>query len=354
MRYLFSVLLLLVASSGWATSELNIYQASQVLRQNASAEEEQQAIRTAMLAVMVRATGRTDLTLEQMPRNPDSYVSGFGYLASDEVFTNRLGDDVATQRLQVDFDPNSLQRLANDNGWGFWPSARPDTLLWIIVEDGRKRTVSESDNDEFVAAVQSVAQQRGLAMQLPLWDTQDVFALPQDSLWGLFSDDVMLASQRYSADWNVAIKISQAVQGFRATALVMHTSQERFDVVGDSPEQALMLAVQQIADWQAAQYSLSLTGYAQESVVWQVAGINSYDKYHALMAYLSDKVAVLNVQVMQANADQLTLRIDSAVSEFKLWSQLSLEGRLEEVDTSFQSSDLSTTDNSRRQFQWRR
>ncbi|WP_158583855.1 DUF2066 domain-containing protein [Salinibius halmophilus] len=350
MRYLISVLLLSLSTLGWAATELDIYQASQVLRVNAGAQEEREATRQAMLEVMIRATGRTDLQLEQMPRNPDSYISGFGYLASDEVLTNRLGDEVPTQRLQVDFDPISLQRLANDNNWGFWPNVRPDTLLWVMVDDGRKRTVSESDNDDLVAAINNVKTARGLSTSLPLWDTQDQFALPQSSLWGLFSEDIILASQRYEADWNVAIKIQQSVSGWQGTGLVINTGQERFDVRGESPAEVLELALQQVADWQAAQFSLSSTGYAQAQLVWQVSGINSYDKYHALLTYLTNKVAILSVQVAAVDADLITLQIDSAVDEARLWSQLSLEGRLQEADTSFQQESL----RSNRLFNWRR
>lgn len=350
MRYCISVLLLTVGSLAWAATELNIYQASQVLRMNADANEEREATRQAMLEVMIRATGRADLTVEQMPRNPDRYISGFGYLASDEVFVNRLGDEVPTQRLQVDFDPVSLQRLANDNNWGFWPNVRPDTLLWVMVDDGRKRTLSESDNDELIAVIKQVEQQRGLATMLPLWDTQDQFALPQSSLWGLFSEDVVLASQRYEADWNVAIKIQQAVSGWQATGLVIHSGQERFDVRGSSPEAALNLAVQQVADWQAAQFGLSSTGFAQAQLTWQIGGINSYDKYHALLTYLADKVAILSVQAVAVDADLVTVQIDSAVSEDKLWAQLSLEGRLQAEQASFQVNN----DAGERLFNWRR
>ena len=136
MRKLLWLLLLLCQTPGAVEVE-GLYQA-EVLAKSRSTEDRNQAIRQALQQVLNRIVIARDqnqpalqTALEAAPR----YVREFQFsLATHPHYGRQNG-----RLLRVRFDEHLLQALFKADNIGLWNEIRPQTLLWLIVEQNGQR-----------------------------------------------------------------------------------------------------------------------------------------------------------------------------------------------------------------------
>src|SRR5688572_16754068 len=160
-----------------AAEMTGLYDASIPIGSRDNERERQQAYGVALREVLLKLTGRQD-TLE----NPEikrgigtaqTYVESWTYrtvpVAPAPDVTTNSGEQLL---LQVGFFPSEIQNLLNTARIPIWPQNRPDTLLWIVVEQELgTRTMfgtSVENSPEIMRAIEEAAAKRGLPLLLPL------------------------------------------------------------------------------------------------------------------------------------------------------------------------------------------
>lgn len=155
----------------------------------------------AMEQLLVRVTGSTSAPvapeLAALVMSPSSYVNSF----------------TSGNPAQVGFNSTRIERELTRLQWPVWGSERPLTLAWIVVENafGERAFVGaitpEGISEDMAALIDSVrmdlalvAEERGLPIELPLFDLEDLNAVPMSEVFGFFEEPVVAASQRYGAD----------------------------------------------------------------------------------------------------------------------------------------------------------
>lgn len=159
--------------------------------------------RRAMERLLVRATGSTSAPvapeLAPLVTGASSYVNSFG--------------EPTPNVAEVVFNSTRIERELMRLQWPVWGSERPLTLAWIVVENafGERAFVgadtAEGVSEDMAALIESVrmeldavAEDRGLPIDLPLFDLEDLNAVPISEVFGFFEEPVVAASQRYGAD----------------------------------------------------------------------------------------------------------------------------------------------------------
>lgn len=153
--------------------------------------------------VVVRASGQRNALvnplISQQRKRLKDYVGQYGYIEAD-----------GKRWLEVTFNQEAMERLLRQANLPVWGSLRPLTLVWLVQEENFKRElVTDSAFILEQAQVSQIMQERGVPMLLPLLDLDDITAVDQADVWGLFLEPVLQASARYEADQVVLAKLYQ-------------------------------------------------------------------------------------------------------------------------------------------------
>jgi hypothetical protein len=200
-----------------------------------------------------------------------------------------------------------------------WGPERPLTLLWIAVDDGNGGRALLGANDtaalgldpnppgmtERLAALrkdlQSVADERGLPITLPLLDLEDLGAVTFADVWGGFEDRVAGASTRYRADAILLGRVHPGVVGNEVDWLLV-TGGDRQALQGLSVRDGLDAA----ADRFAGQFA-TLGGGGAAAIT--VLNVRSSADYGRVVSYLEQQSALQSVDVDSFDNGVLNLRV---------------------------------------------
>jgi hypothetical protein len=273
-----------------------------------------EALRAAMSAVVVKLSGRRDTAADprvaELLGNPGGFVQQTGYTEEGQ--------------LRVGFDANALRTWMLARGLPVWGDDRPSVMLWLAIDlAGGNRSIVGADDDSGVQqALVTVAGERGLPLQLPLLDAQDLARVQFGDIWGGFDGSLRDATARYGAD---AILIG------RATGPTLDQVFVKWRLVqGDDVEDwqgTLIDGVEHTADVLAARYASTSAGAEQQLHV-SVSGLASGQAYARVLHYLQALSLVSSVRVERVAGNKAEFTLVTLGEPEKLSRQLELSGFL--------------------------
>lgn len=332
MRAAVFILLTIWSGYGLAVEISDLYQVG-VTVPDQSQESRAFGMQQALQQVLVKVSGKnTVLQNEELQRvitdSADSMVKSFRY-RRDEI------DD--SVRLQVIFAANLVDQLLRSNGEPIWGKSRPLLLMWQAVESDQQRLIVSQGRSVWQALIGRSMEERGVPILWPTLDLEDELVLPLEKLWGLFKEDIEVASARYQADAVIAGRLAPGLeQGWQYQGLLLHQGFTlTLKAEAEDEEATLRQVADQVAGYFAEQYAVK-TNRAYQPLGHQlvVEGIEDFADYYALLQYLNSKVAVNQVQLLGVDQTRLTLSLDMATTWQQLWGVLSLDKRLQPVDES--------------------
>lgn len=304
-----------------------LYQVSVPVEDQSSASRDQ-GLMAALQQVLVKVSGSTGvlqnpLVQQKISDSSSSYVKSFRYLR-DEV------DD--SVNLRVIFAQGLIDKLLRDTGQPIWGKSRPLILTWLALEQGNGRQiVNQNAEPARLKMIESAMNDRGLPLLWPALDLDDELALPVQKLWGLFSEDIGNASARYQADAVLAGRlVPSGSQQWLFRGLLLHDQQEiPLEAQGDDAAAVLAMVADQVAGYFASRYAVKTDGlYLPEGHQLTISGVRDFRDYYQLLSYLRARVAINDVQLLQADQQQLTLALDLAADWSQVWRLLALDKRL--------------------------
>ena len=300
---LFCVLLLLPVLAVQAAAD-KLFE-SEVVVANQSSGERSHAMKTALQEVLVRVTGQHAVLSSEparvMLQNPAQLVQQYRYFTVPE-------SEPPVLKLWVQFDGEAIRQVLQQQGVTYWGTERPDTLVWLAVEDrGERYVVAADDGTDVYRQVEQAARQRGVPVLFPLMDLQDQAQVRFSDIWGGFYENVLDASKRYNPQAVLIGRLNRSPSGG-------WSSRWHLQVAGkpsswsDSHQQLDMLAQQGIddtADILASRFAVSQAGSNLKTVNILVTDVDTLSDYARLSEYLSGLTAVVGVQVEQVTGTDI-------------------------------------------------
>ena len=369
MKILLSSWLLVLAcllSSGTASVAVaaevtGLYQASVPAESRDNERQRIRAFAAGMQEALVRLTGHNDVASEASVQaalaSPQSYVESWAYRTLTST------DGTAPQlMIDISFYQAEIQRLLDNAGIPVWPSSRPETLLWLIVQDELGQRVTADLNAvtgaEAMQALQAAALKQGLPVLGPLWDFEDLTVMRPELLWTLDEPTLRLASARYRYDSILAVRILESVTG-QVVAKAVHLFRDRvqqveaFDSDLDSffADTTAMVA-RELADNYAVRLTSTAAGstQAEKLMLLSVDGVNGLADYADLLHYLEGVAGVSDLQVREVDGGQLLFSLNAAGQVRQLVENLALGHKLQAVADPAMGSDGYF----RLQYRWQR
>ena len=258
-----------------------------------SNNERNKALKKAMRLVLVKVGGQESVTqvsesarkvFNKALKNYKSYMAQYRY----ERVDNKI-------LLAVTFDEAKINDLFLQANLPLWGRVRPQILLWIVEAQGLTRNVlSDSSISQLPAFAKQFSKYRGLPLMMPLMDLTDLTQINTAELWGRFSQQVQLASQRYLAEAIVIIRISNS------SLLPKLVEQENCQPLCAQNNYAL--------DWSL----ISTSGQAQQQVQQYGELYQGQDRQHLLEQALADITQVIYQEYALFTTTENDLLIDVA------------------------------------------
>lgn len=315
MSRLIFVLIAILSSITQAAEVAELYQ-SRTPISNHSDEERQQATARILQEVLLKVVGSPTMLaskdLRPLLAQAEGFVSQYAYQRN----LTTVGD--SQQHLVLKFNESELNQAIAAIGLPVWGSRRPDTLVWLIVDEGGEQIIVSSgeENKQLFQLIMQTSEQRGLPIYLPLMDIQDQQELKDlKSAMTLSKDSpLMQASERYAAEIVVLAKVIKKQeqvwvdwQWLKGDQLQRHQSSGKM-------AEALASGINELADTLANELAIAdKHDIKKRDYQLVVSDINNFTDYSRVQSYLHGLGMVSKVNIISLKDKQLDLKLRLAL-----------------------------------------
>jgi hypothetical protein len=291
---------------------------SEIVVPDQSPAERNSAFGTALAEVLTRVAGGNNVLASDAAR---ALLADPGKLVQQYRYYTRPDSQPPVLLMWVRFDESSIREGLQQQGLSYWGKERPDTLVWLAVEDrGRRYVVAAGDDSDVRQQIELAARQRGVPIVFPLMDLEDQSRARFTDIWGGFFDNVLQASERYSTQAVLIGRLNRSVSGGWSSRWQLQVG-GRPSTWSDSRSDLAQLSQQGIndtADILAGQFAVATGGAAgNDRVTIEVGGVDSLADYARINAYLEALTSVADMQLTQVNGPTLkySLRLNGSLQD---------------------------------------
>ncbi len=289
------------------------------------------AARQGLQRVLIRISGSSNVnqsaTIRTALKKPQDYYYQFSYESTDQTF--QLGEEmIRAQILKIHFEPSSVAKLLRSAGYPVWGNNRPSVLIWLVVETDTGRIIlSEADSNEVTTTLLEEARRRGLPLMFPLLDLEDKANISVTIVWGLFQNQIEVASNRYQADSILSGRIRQGQDGEWMGRWSWNIDDRwvSFDSLRIHLSEFVGEVMDRLADKLAARYGID----SSRGSVWlRVEAVEDLDDYVQLSRYLENLAPVLDVYVEKVSGGEILYRLSTEGRVQQLVELIKLDQKL--------------------------
>jgi len=314
-----AALLIYAGSAAAAVRVADIYDA-EVPVTGQDATERARVVHDALLEVLTRLAGARDFeqlpALKQALDQASHYVEQYRYRRLDAGGSTPTPNPPAVpapprQALWVRFDADAVERLLRDSGLPVWGQERPQTLVWVAVEDGEDRHLLGADTrDPVRGALEAEAKLRGVPLMFPLLDVEDRGRVRFADVWGGFTDTLQTASARYSPDAMLTVRVLHDGDGWNARWILDNQGRENtWTTRGGDLNQVLQGGIDGLADMLASRYGVQTGQREVADLVLHVSNVHGAADYARVGHYLESLAAVDQALLTTVTPEQLTYTV---------------------------------------------
>lgn len=308
------LLALLLSSLPLAADPVTDLHAAIVPVTDQSAATRASALKDAMAQVLIKLSGSENVLAtdagQELLGSPDRYLQQYRYTPIDPPPAD---PDAARLALHAEFDGRALANRLREAGIPLWGRERPMTLAWIAINDDTNRDLLAADGARSETdALKRAAQRRGLPLELPQMDQQDVTRVSFMDVWGAFEEPLVEASRRYSPDAILVGSIFPAGDDLWAGrwTLLREDGRQRWEVSAPSAEAVVVAATDSLAERYASEFAVHATVDGGAGIAIEVAGIERLEGYAKVQDYLGGLSMVRSVRLLSVEGERLRLALE--------------------------------------------
>ncbi len=337
----------LLPSLGQAVLVEGLYRASAELASRDSERERRQGFGQALAEVILKITGREEVlelpAIQRALASPDAYVEFWEY-RTERDFDPVTGAAREVIRLNVNFFEPQVRRLLDQNSIPIWPDNRPETLVWVVLQEGldSRRVLAAGEQSEILDLLRQKAFRRGLPLLLPAMNANESLRINADQLWELDEEAIRAASAPYQTESIMVLRLFRSFDGemvARGTFLFRNftRAEESYDYDLDA---LLQMPVNLVAEELSAYYAVLVSGVSSSSLVrMRVEGVNSMQAYARLMRYVQNLVDVNTVDVVAVEGSRIDLELATGGQIRQLMENIALDRNMRPLGEVFREDD---------------
>ena len=312
----------------------------------------------------------------------DQYLYQFSYAKVEEA--ERLLQPEAetlapgTNWLNMRFEGKAIQRIVKKASLPRWGTNRPTMLVWLAVDDGQRQIIADGLDHLAHAALLDGAKRRGVPIVLPIYDLEDSIRLPMEQLWGMFSEGVVSASDRYGAESVLMARVVKMEDGQwqGRWRFIFRDKEFDYEFQEETLDAQVLAGLSAGTQVLANAFALKSHGLTSNELRLDVLQVGNLKQYASLLKYLeklaiTKQVAVTGVKDKRISFDlslngsfaqlEQTLALDKKLVKKKV-PEAAVESVVVEPDASKEAAndplqveppELALNDNGAVEFIWR-
>jgi hypothetical protein len=339
-----------------ATIVKGLYESEQLVTSQSRTERES-AMAVGLADVFAKVSGQLDLTfiegIKTVLEKPSRFVQQYRYQTTPGVATIDNPEPLDRQVVWIRFDKKAVNRTLRQNKLPVWGSTRPETLIWLAIEQDGGRYLLGSDTLEDIREVlERQAKRRGVPVLLPLLDLQDQRVLNFADVWGNFREAILQASKRYQVE---AILVGRMSLSRSDTWLGRWTMYEQgrtlsWHYQGSLAEDVLDAGVAGTLKTLAASYTQVHDGSTPATFEISVINVRNLRDYARVAKYLVSLQQIKGVHPKEVNATSVIFTLNIRGNQKGLVQTIKLGNVLEPEQSDFNNPNAPVLDGRFSQF----
>ena len=249
----------------------------------------------ALAQVLVKLTGNRRIGktagVSALLNKASSLLLRFGYA---------LQADGGQLMLNAEFDEQALATELKTLGVPIWAKERPDTIAWLIVDEGTARLLIGGDEPGRLGEVLLArAAARGIPLLLPIMDVEESQHLIYASDWDSVASTSLALAGRYGTPSILVGYLRQSVPGFWDVRWTIQVGEESFtwQAEGDIVDLMIEDGVDTLGDALARRFADPMMLAVADKFDLTVLGVQSVIDYARVLKYLESLDAVTDLFV---------------------------------------------------------
>ncbi len=193
-----------------------------------------------------------------------------------------------------------------------WGKERPDTVLWLVVDDGAgRRLVSGDEPGLYGDAALARAARRGIPVLLPLMDIEESQHLLYAGDWAGLSTAALALAERYGTPASAVGHLRQSAPGLWEARWRIRVGEQEYEwrQEGDLVELVMEDGVDAVADALARRFAAPQLLAGATRIELEVSGVGSAADYARLTRYLEALDTVQDLFVSRLAGDRVQFRV---------------------------------------------
>ena len=198
-----------------AVADTSLYSGEVVVSSQAE-DERNEVIPEALIQVLQKISGQREMpispALDKALENAERMLLSFRYKNIDR--TGPDGNIDQELRLVANFMQSEIDRVVHQIGLPRWQQERTPVQIWAVLDDGRGRQLKPLEYEYAWGAMEDMAALRGLPVEWPELDEEEVQLIDMGLVWGGFTDYlvergapgdgvVIVAARREGPQWTL-------------------------------------------------------------------------------------------------------------------------------------------------------
>ena len=171
---------------------------TELVARSESADDRTQAVKQALFAVLDRILVTEDIAklpvVQEMLLGAQHYVkqSQYSLLPAEEYAES------SARLFRVQFDEDQILEVLRKSQVGIWSEIRPETLLWLVVdEDGQRQFYNADEMPDIESALAFASKLKGVPLIYPILDLEEQQKISLNDVLGANSKNLLAVSARY-------------------------------------------------------------------------------------------------------------------------------------------------------------
>lgn len=188
---------LFFSSNAFAAEIQGLYE-TEVIAKSQSVEDRNAALKEALTIVLKRVMAGEDVLHDSVVQaalaDAGHFVKQYQYSLSESISDENSGARI----MRVLFNEQDVLNLMKTSKLKVWDETRPETLLWLVVEENGQRSFFKAETmSEINYAVNKASRRTGLPLLFPLLDLEEQQRISVSDVLSAYPQPLLTASERY-------------------------------------------------------------------------------------------------------------------------------------------------------------
>jgi hypothetical protein len=299
MNVLFRALIicgLFFNSTVFAAEVQGLYE-TEVIAKSQSVEDRNAAFNEALTSVLKRVMAGEDILLDAVVQaalaDAGHFVKQYQYSliesASDENSSARI--------MRVLFNEQDVLNLMKTSKLKVWGETRPETLLWLVVEENGQRSFFKAEMmSEINNAVNGASRQTGLPLLLPLLDLEEQQRITVNDVLSAYPQPLLTVSERYGVVSILAGRVAKMEDCWKADwAFYFDESIEQWPMPCGTLNDAILTGMEGAYGRLSKYYAVKPDVLETDSVILKISGDRDVNDRSRVIHYLNSLAMVKSV-----------------------------------------------------------